>query len=643
MKADSTVVNGWAFLVTALDGRPRRHHDGFYHRDTRHLDTYSLDAAETNLESVELVHPRPGERLIETFSPLTEGARRLHLHRHQVVDDGLYEQLTATNLSRSPMQETLVLHAGTRFDDIFEVRGHGAARPRTIDASADEQTITFSYDPADIEKSWETTIATTGGTVTSVADGDAGHGTIEIPLELDSGESTSVTLGVTSTGEVPNPAGSFDAAREATAARQRSWVQETNQLTREGWHDVLEESRANLLELTLETPHGPVFAAGTPWFDTVFGRDSLIAAYQSLPLSTTAAKATCRVLAEHQAEAHDAFRDAEPGKIMHEIRFGESTLRGESPHGPYYGTVDATALFVVLAHETWQLTGDHEFATSLYPAIERALEWLVERGDRGDDEFLDYPADAHATGLTHQAWKDSGDGIMTPEGTHPDGPLAVAEVQGYYYDALLRGAHLVDEIADESAYATDLTERAGMLAEAFDDAFWMPDESFYAVALNGEGKQVQSVTTNPGHCLWSGIVPESRAQAVVERLLAPDMFSGWGIRTLSTDHDVYNPQSYHLGSIWPHDNSLVALGMARYGHQNAAQQVGEALVDAARARGNDRLPELFAGFPRDDTPVPIEYGAACEPQAWAAAAPIACYRAIEGTVEPEIPLEPRPR
>jgi len=378
----------------------------------------------------------------------------------------------------------------------------------------------------------------------------------------------------------------------------------------------------------METEHGPVLTAGTPWFATAFGRDSLIAAYQTLPMTAAPAAATLRYLADHQATEVDEFRAAAPGKIFHELRHGELAVRGEVPHSPYYGTIDATALFVVLLHETWKQTGDDALLADLMPNVEAALEWLDEYGDADDDGFLEYPTEGH-DGLTHRAWKDSGDGIVHPDGSHPTGPLAVAEVQGYHYDALTRAAELYHH-RDNATMAADLERKASALADRFDEEFWLPEESYYAVALDGNNEPIPSVTSNPGHCLWSGIVPEERAEPMVERLLSDDLFSGWGIRTLSSSHDAYNPQSYHLGSVWPHDNSLVALGMINYGYHEAAETVTDGLLEAAVKRGTDRLPELFAGFSRETSSVPIEYGVACEPQAWAAGAPIACVGALEG-------------
>ncbi|MBX0325151.1 hypothetical protein EGH21_19165 [Halomicroarcula sp. F13] len=632
MKTDSTVVTGSTFLVTDEDGQPSRDHDGFYHRDVRHLDCYDLSLP-TDLDALEVVDVRPGERLLHLGSPLETGARRYHVARHQFVTDGLYERITVSNLTDDRTETTLTLSLGTRFDDLFEVRGMGTEMERTVQARTGDAGVTFSYDPDDVDFDREVSVTVDGTTDADPAvttDGQRADATLTLPLTLAAGEHRDLSVAVTPTRPVSSAVDAVDKARRDVREREHRWLEATTLPDHdESWQDVLAESRENLLELRLDTEHGPLFSAGVPWFATAFGRDSLIAAYQALPLTTEVAKGTCRYLAAQQATEVDPERDAEPGKILHEIRHGELTARELVPHRPYFGTVDATALFVVLAHETWRFTGDDEFAADLWPHVDRGLTWLEEYGI-GDGEFVTYDLESGESGsLRHQAWKDSGDGILFPDGRHPSGDLAAAEVQGYAYDAMRRGAELADHVGAPNR-ARELERAADGLRTRFDDAFWLSEESFYAVAVTGAGEQIPSVTTNPGHCLWSGIVPETRADSVVDRLLAPDMFTGWGIRTLSADHDAYNPQSYHLGSVWPHDNSLCALGMARYDREDAARRVGEGLVAAARARGNDRLPELFAGFDRDRTTVPVTYGEACEPQAWAAAAPLACLRAVDG-------------
>ena len=636
MKMDSTVVNGVTFLVTDEEGRTTSGHDGFYHRDTRYLDRYRLRSAR-GLDVLEVVDVRPGERLLHLGAPLDRGARALHVTRRQVVTDGLYERVSVSNLTNEPREAELVLDVAGGFQDLFEVRGHEVLRDRDVAVAESGDGVSLSYDPDDVDFSAAVTVTAPDASAIEVGDEDGrASASLAFDLRLDANETSTLPVavepaGATGLSEAGSVAGAFDDAIRTIREHSDEWLAATDlpdASSDNDWRSVLAEARENLLELRLDTEHGPMYAAGVPWFATAFGRDSLIAALQAIDLRPELGAGTVRYLAANQATERDEFRDAEPGKILHEIRHGETVVRGLKPHGPYFGTVDATALFVVLLHEVWRTTGDDALVEELWENAERALAWLDDYGDRDGDGFVEYGTGSDE--LRHQAWKDSGDGIVHPDGSHPDGPLAVAEVQGYAYDAKRRAAELAAEVVGDRDRAAELAREAADLEDRFDEAFWLPDEQFYAVALDGDGEPVPSVTTNPGHCLWSGIVPESRAGEVVDRLLAEDMFTGWGIRTLSADHETYNPQSYHLGSVWPHDNSLCALGMARYGYEDAARRVAEGLVDAAVARGNHRLPELFAGFDREETEVPVTYGEACEPQAWAAGAPFACLRAIEG-------------
>jgi|AntDeeMetagen285_2_1112576.scaffolds.fasta_scaffold02680_1 glycogen debranching enzyme len=650
MKSDSTVINGSTFLVTNEDGIPERSHDGFYHSDTQHLDTYSISTEQT-LEPLENTAPRPGERVLHAGTCLDDGSRSVHIKRQQFVDDALAEQVTVSNLTSEHRTVELTLAAGTRFDDLFEVRGHESTRTRNIEPDRIENHTSqppvdnqltgamFRYDPSDINHDWATAIVTDAPAVADTStvsiETTTGRADTEITITLAlSGHADAVFHVVTvPSRQSVTPAAKFETVRTAVRHREQEWYAQTDLPEHDNWNSVLQEAERNLLELTLETEYGPVLAAGVPWFATAFGRDSLIAAYQSIRVRPDIAKATCRYLAAHQATDTDEFRAAEPGKILHEIREGETTIRQETPHSPYYGTVDATPLFVVLVHEVWSQTGDDAFVRELWPHIEAALEWLTEHGDTDGDGFLEYPADHDGHGLTHQAWKDSGDGIVHDDGSHPSGPLTVVEVQGYAYDARQRAAELAAAVIEDDSRAETLRQDAADLRRQFDEAFWLPDEEFYAVALDGDNNPVTTITSNPGHCLWSGIIPEHREDAVVNRLLSEDMFTGWGIRTLSRAHDAYNPQSYHRGSVWPHDNSLCVLGIATTGRKDDALTVARGLIDTARTRGNNRLPELFAGFSREETATPVEYGEACEPQAWAAATPLALYRVISQTAE----------
>jgi glycogen debranching enzyme len=630
MKSDSTLAHGSTFFVTDTEGQLTRAYDGLYDRDTRHLSTYALSAGERDLTVLDVAAVRPGERVIYLGSEMHVGARALHVARRQVVSDGFCERIEVTNLTNEPLDETLALNVAADFDDLFEVRGDRRYE-RAIAGEEHSNGVTFTYDPDTVAFTRRTSVTVDPAPTIDVTTGDSrAEATLTLPLSLEAHETVSISIACLPEESRADPTETFAAARSTVRDRETRWYEQVSVPTVDDhdWQSVLDRSVEDLLALTIDTEFGPMFTAGTPWFATQFGRDSLIAAYQALPLTTETAKGTLRSLAAHQATEIDEFRDAEPGKILHEIRHGELAVREDVPHSPYYGTIDATALWIIVLHATWRHMDDDTLVEELWDTLDAALAWCEEYGDRNDNYFLEYPVDGENGSLTHQAWKDSGDGIIHTDGTHPEGPLAVAEVQGYYYDALCRAAELHQEVSGDPARAASLDQRAANLKAAFNEKFWLPTKEFYAVALDGNGESVDSVTSNPGHCLWSGIVPDDHARAVIDQLVASDMFTGWGVRTLSSDSDAYNPQSYHLGSVWPHDNSLIALGMERYGFHDEAVAITQGLFNAAVERGDDRLPELFAGFNRSDTDVPVQYGVACEPQAWAAGAPIACLAAL---------------
>jgi glycogen debranching enzyme len=386
---------------------------------------------------------------------------------------------------------------------------------------------------------------------------------------------------------------------------------------------------ADLRSLQIEyLPGYHILAAGLPWFMTVFGRDSIITAIQIKLLGPNLMVGTLHTLASLQATAVNRFREAEPGKIPHEVRTGELSVLEEVPHCRYYGSVDATPLFLILLWEAYQWTGDQALLQRFLPAAEAALRWIDRYGDLDRDGFVEYKRRTRH-GLWNQGWKDSGDAISFAAGPLAEGPIALAEVQGYVYDAKRKMAEIYRTLK-ELTKARRLERQAQRLKEQFNQAFWMPQQEYYALALDGRKRQVDSIASNAGQCLWSGVVDEEKAPKVVERLMAPDMFNGWGIRTLSAEMTRYNPLSYHNGSVWPHDNSLIIAGMARYGFSKEANQVAMALIDAAAAFAEHRLPELFGGYPRRAYSFPVPYPAANIPQAWACGAIIYSLETLLG-------------
>jgi glycogen debranching enzyme len=379
---------------------------------------------------------------------------------------------------------------------------------------------------------------------------------------------------------------------------------------------------------------------------TLFGRDTLITSLQTLWVAPGLARGALHLLAALQGTHIDAFRDEEPGRIMHEVRSGELTLLGEKPHSPYYGTSDATPLWLILLSEYWRLTGQDAFVRARWHNVLAALDWIDDHGDRDGDGYVEYQTRS-SEGLGNQCWKDSWDGIQFTDGTIPHLPIATAEIQGYVYDAKLRVAELARKVMGSEGLADRLEREAAALARQFEADFWSDERGgYYVVGLDGDKRPIDSLTSNIGHLLWSGIVPEERARVVAAQLMSDRLFSGWGVRTLSTDDHGYNPIGYHVGTIWPHDNSIVALGLARYGFRDEANRIALAQLEAATFTGL-RLPEAFAGFERGLGRFPVPYPTACSPQAWATGAPFSYVQAMLGLeardgelrLDPHVPPE----
>jgi glycogen debranching enzyme len=369
-------------------------------------------------------------------------------------------------------------------------------------------------------------------------------------------------------------------------------------------------------------------AAGVPWFSTLFGRDSLISSLQVVAFRPQLGVETLTVLAARQATELDEWRDAEPGKILHELRVGEMAATKELPHSPYYGSVDATPLWLVLLGEVYDWTGDRELVDRLWPNALAALDWIDRSGDRDGDGFVEYERRTDQ-GLLNQGWKDSSDAIRDRHGREVHPPIALAEVQGYVFDAKRRMAGLA-RVRGEQALAERLEQDAEQLRERFEAAFWVEDQGYYAMALDRDKRPADAIASNAGHCLWSGIVAPARARKVATRLMSPSMFSGWGVRTYAADQPGYNPLGYHTGTVWPHDTSLIADGLKRYGFDEESNRLVGDMLEAAQRFPAFRLPELFCGFAREDNPDPVPYPVACSPQAWAAGAPFLFLKTMLG-------------
>jgi len=535
-----------------------------------------------------------------------------------------YQRLGIQNHGNRHARINLSLSFGNDFADLFEVRGVRRRRRGRSHVRVDASTAVLEYVGLD---------GVTRRTSLSFdpAPNYLDRGVCTYGLEMLPGERRSLFLTIEcNAAGAPLPPRSFfrgmhAAFRERKAATQgATTIRTSNEL----FNKVLCRSMADLSMLTTNTPQGPYPYAGIPWFSTTFGRDGLITALQMLWCDPGIALGVLRRLAAHQSGEIDSASDAQPGKILHEMRGGEMAALREVPFRLYYGSVDATPLFVMLAGRYFERTGDIETLRLLWPHIEAALKWIDGPGDADGDGFVEYHR-ATEQGLANQGWKDSQDAIFHADGRLAEGPVALVEVQGYVYAAKRLAARCAS-VLGHMPMARALDEQAASLAARFDDAFWCPAIDTYALALDGEKRPCAVRTSNAGHVLFSGIARPERAPRIAEQLLRPSFYSGWGIRTLGSEEPRYNPMSYHNGSIWPHDNALIALGFARYGHKEAVERIFTGLFESATYMDFHRLPELFCGFRRSRGQGPTLYPVACTPQAWSCVTPFAMISASLG-------------
>jgi glycogen debranching enzyme/CRP-like cAMP-binding protein len=612
---------------------------GLYLGDTRHLSGYEVSLG--RVQAVELVSTahlgyaadhqltnrdmRHGRRMVRKESLLISRERIAH-------EFGFDERLTLHNFNFFPIDVAIRLRFAADFADIFEVRGVGRVyRGAHLPVRLTAERVVLAYEGRD-NRTYQTELAF------SPSPTQLGPTTMLNQMHVDAlGRSSlqvRVTAGVSGDDQPTAPArsDSVDDFDEGLARAKRSydeWLQSATVV--ESDNGLLDAACARSLKdlrLLVSNLNGQwFFGAGTPWYATLFGRDSLITGLQTLAWNPDLAAGILRLLARYQGTRHDTWRDEEPGKIMHELRTGEFARTNSVPHTPYYGTIDATPLFIMLAADYYAWTGDIVLLREIRPNLEAALRWCLEYGDIDGDGYIEY-ARRSRKGLANQGWKDSGDGILFSSGRVPKPPIALVEVQAYLFAAYRGMARMLRALdpprpgcpGEHNARSVDLELRALRLKDRFNTDFWMPAENFYALGLDGPKHQIDLVTSNPGHALWTGIVDDEHAPAVAARLLSLELFSGWGVRTLSSRAAAYSPLGYHLGTVWPHDNSIIVAGLRRYGFDGAADQVLSAQFGAALHFPYFRLPELFSGIARTDYGVPVGYPVACSPQAWAAAA-----------------------
>ncbi len=622
-----SVLDGSTFVVSDrlgdMHSDETRDH-GFFCQDTRFLSHWVLRVTERPLELLgldQLEHFAAQFFLTPRVGPEAEAP--CSIMRRRLIDHVWMEELRVINHRHASTTINVALELDTDFADLFEVKD-GAVEKRTVTSRHDDRVLTLSYERDGFRRS-VTIASSVHATVTP-------EGFTYAPV-LGPGEQWSTTFTITPdaeqlrTASVPRRArDAFDAMAESKSTELKHWLADAPALIA-SQPSLVRTYRASLsdlgaLRLPPDISEGATLpAAGLPWFMALFGRDSLITSFQALPYLPELAATTLRVLAAAQADDRDDFHEREPGKILHELRFGELTARGERPHSPYFGSADATPLFLILLDEYHRWSGDDELVRALEPSARAALAWIEDSGDADGDGYVEYSRRNSASGLLNQCWKDSWDAIQFADGTLPRGPIATCEVQGYAYDARRRSARLAREVWDDRAFAERLEMLARELHASFHRDFWMPDRGCYAVALDGDKRAVDSVTSNIGHLLWSGLLGEREAAATAERLLQPELYSGWGIRTLGTGEAGYNPLGYHTGTVWPHENSLIVAGLARYGYREQARTIAAAMLSAA-PHFEHRLPEVFAGYPAAVTTVPVAYPTASRPQAWAAGTPL---------------------
>jgi glycogen debranching enzyme len=640
--AQIAIHQGQTVFLTETDGRvdwPSK--GGLYFRDTRVVSAWAIYA---NGELWDLLNggavaPHAARIFLTNRAFETEDGkiapRTLGLVIGRRVNGGLHEDIEITNDSQKPVRFNLEVAIRADFADIFEVKGENIVRRGRVVSSwsPKRETLRITYRNRDFCRAVIVRTAEGDGAPTVYA-----NGRLSFDVALKPGQKWHRCL----LYDLQDGAKRTRASQECieaspTSAHSRNmdeWqrtvlkIRTSNEEFYRCYDQGIQDMAA--LRLPLQGTDHMVFvpAAGLPWFVALFGRDTLIASLQAMIVYPEFAAGALQALARYQATKRDDYRDAEPGKILHELRYGELAHFKLIPHTPYYGTADATPLYLVALHAAWKATGDRELVVRLLPNAEACLDWIDKYGDRDGDGFQEYQTRSTA-GYENMAWKDSGDSVMYPDGTLVRGPKALCELQGYVYDAWLRMAAVYDEL-DDKRRANRLRKKAAELFKQFNEVFWDEKTQFYAYALDGDKKKVMSVASNVGHCLWSGIIAPNRAAVVVERLMKKDMWSGWGIRTLSSDHPSFNPYNYQTGAVWPHDNSIIAMGMRRYGFVAEAAALARDISGAAGHFLLNQLPELYAGLQRDPTSFPVQYLGANVPQAWAAGTPFLLLQAMLG-------------
>lgn len=646
-----SILDGNHFVVTNRQGdmeaTPTVNH-GLFLNDTRYLSRWVMTI--NGIRPTVLTVDETAYYRVQHFLALAAGATYIDSNvtvvRQRSIGEGFRERLVIGNHGHEPIDLDIRYEVASDFADLFEVKDKLAKKGELYrEVGADRLTLGYRR-----EQYRRETLVTSSAPAKVDEDGLS----LAVRLEPRALWSADLNVGAVRQYETSAPAPaaialSEEGFRPDLADNLHRWLDAAPKVT-SAWEPLHRIYRRSLVDLAALRFRAPVIladmpAAGLPWFMTIFGRDSLITSFQALPFLPDLTRATLQTLAMLQSRADDPFRDAEPGKIPHELRFGELTAFEDTPHSPYYGTADATALYLVLMDEYERWTGDRDLVRSLLPAARAALRWIDHHGDRDGDGYIEYER-RNPKGLENQCWKDSWDSIAFADGTLAETPRATCELQGYAYDAKRRAARLAREVWNDPAWAAELEAQAAELKRRFNEDFWLPERGFFALGLDGRKRKIDSLTSNIGHLLWSGIADEDKARSCVAHLMGDGLFSGWGVRTMARTEGSYNPIGYHVGTVWPHDNSIIAWGLHRYGYKAEAGRISYAMLEAADLF-EGRLPEAFAGYAREATSYPVEYPTACSPQAWASGTPLLLIRAMLGLeakdgdliVNPAVPTE----
>jgi glycogen debranching enzyme len=632
-----TLVEGASFSISSLSGdiEPGSA-QGLFFEDTRFVSVWRLRLDDAELESLASIPNHPFAATFVSRGQPSAGRAdsTLFVERSRYVGNGMREDLVVRNFGREPAACSIAFELEADFAHLFEVKENRVRVRGNHSVAVAGTVMTFAYEYRDVSRRVEVEFPA-GARVTPglarldvvLPAGGEWHTTLDFRLAVD-GEPVELRFDGRNPVELSTPVTRLR-EWESTAPRVRTDDDGVNATFRQSQRDL-----GALRIFDPEHPQRAVIAAGAPWFMTLFGRDSLITSLMTLEVDPSLATSTLLTLARMQGDKVDALTEEQPGKILHEVRRGLTTVVDARAGSVYYGSIDATPLFVVLLGELFSWGVDGDVLAQLLPHADRALEWMVRYGDRDGDGLVEYQR-ATERGLANQGWKDSFDGVSFASGRLAEAPIALCEVQGYVYAAFGARARIARKLGD-AGVAAEYEERAAALKVVFNERFWLEERGYYAMGLDSDKAPIDSLTSNIGHCLWSGIVDDDKAERTADQLCGPAMFTGWGIRTLASSMGRYNPVSYHNGSVWPHDSAICAAGLARYGFLDEAEAVAVGLFQAAETFGG-RLPELFCGFDRSAFPIPVPYPASCSPQAWASAVPFWLLRTLLLRLEPSIP------